>query len=366
MRRLRFSIFSLVFVCFTFLAHASNMTRDLIGNDTFHQLMPRQEPLTELFASIVNSPPVSIRRPQKTPIRIAILLFGETESVGNKALLLSFKQRMRELNIDYRLDIYADNSEFGEDVSSYLKIKKMSPDYIVVTKLGFVQRRFLDGFLHSNKTKVILYDFATPLTYWVNHSPLMYVGFDQRQVAKQLASYLDRQLPQSTKLSALVLADNYLGHMRCDVFLDEMNKYGRTINSIDVVQDVREDAFVVTRALLDKADTDFIFSCSANISAGVIAALQEQEDFAVQTNSWGLSEGGVMALASEHIKVSVLFMKDYLSIALAEAIKLDLEGRNMPNLYIARSTLVPSELDPDSLQLIADQAYPYSVMLWQK
>lgn len=363
MRRLWFLV---LFIFSAFSVQASNMTRDLMSDDVFQRLMPRQGPLIELFTSIVHSPPVSILRVQNKPISIAVLLFGEADTLANEALLLSFKQRMRELNIDYRLDIYIDNLEGKGDVSPYLKIEKSAPDYIVMTKLGMVQRRFLERFLYGNKTKVLLYDFSTPLIHWVDRPPLMYIGVDQRQAAKQLASYLDRQLPKQAKMSALVLPDNYLGHMRCDAFLDEITQLGRTIHTIDVVQDSREQAVESTKALLAEIEVDFIFSCSAHISEGVIAALEKVGDRRVQTNGWGLTQNGVRGLANPRIKASVLFMKDYLSVALAEAIKLDLEGKNMPNLYVARSTLVPSELDFDSLGLMASQAYPYSVMLWQK
>lgn len=355
-----------LFIFFAGSAQASNMTRDLMSDDVFQRLMPRQGPLIELFTSIVHAPPVPILRTQNKPVRIAVLLSDGADTLANEALLLSFKQRMRELNIDYRLDVYIDNLEYAGDVSNYLKIEKSAPDYIVMTKLGMAQRRFLERFLYGQQTKVLLYDFSTPLTQWLDRSPLMYTGFDQRQTAKRLASYLDRQLPVQAKLSALVLPDGYLGHMRCDAFLDEITRLGRVFHTIDVVQNTKEQATELTKRLLDEGEVDFVFSCASHISEGVLVALEEANNSKVQTNGWGLTHKGIEGLTNPRIKVSVLFMKDYLSVALAEAIKLDLEGKNMPSLYIARSTLVPSELDFDSLRLMAGQAYPYSVMLWQK
>jgi autoinducer 2-binding protein LuxP len=236
-----------------------------------------------------------------------------------------------------------------------------------MTKLGSVQRRFLERFLRLSKPKVILYDFASPLTHWMNHPPLMYVGFDQKKATSMLASYLERQLPEETEISALVLPAGYLGHMRCDLFLDEMSKYNRRINRIRAIPDNKYSAFEATKILLKDSPPDFIFSCSQNISEGVVAALQS-EGFGsqIQTNAWGLSANGIADLESRKIKVSVLFMQDDLSIAVAEAIKLDIEGRNMPTLYVANSTLLPAELDSESLRLMIQQAHHYSVELWQK
>lgn len=366
MRRLRYLILLITLGWPVSFTYASSMVLNLMDSDAFYQANPGQESLAEQFKSTVYSPAVPIRTSQKKTVRVAVLLFGEIESVANKALLLSFKKRMRELHIDYRLETYIDGSEYGEDLDPYNKITESKPDYIVITKFGFAQRRFAERFLRLNTSKIILYDFASPLRFWKNNPPLMYLGFDQKKTTKRLASYLNRQLPKKAKISALVLSGGYLGRVRCDLFLDEMVKHGRHVSGIRIVPDNIKQAFDATKSLMRENTTNFIFSCSQNISDGVIAALKESESEMVQTNSWGLSSNGIADLESGTAKVSVFFMKNYLSIATAEAIKLDLEGGNMPKLYIAHSNLVPAELDSHSLQLMAEQAYGYSVVLWQK
>jgi len=343
------------------------MVLDLMDSHDFYQLSPRQGPLAEQFTTVINSPPSPIRVSQKRAVRIALLLFGDRSSIENRSLLISFKKRMRELDIDYRLDTYIDSSQNSNDITPYFKIAQAQPDYIVMTKLGFVQRRFLERFLGSdNSSKVILYNFASPLTHWMNHPPLMYIGFDQKKATIMLASYLDRQLPPEASISALVLPTGYLGYVRCDLFLDEMMKYNRRVSHIKVVSDNKKSAFEAAQALLKKTPSDFIFSCSEHISDGVVAALKEKQlTSKTQTNAWGLSLHGMADLESRRVKVSVLFMQDNLSIAVAEAIKMDLEGKNMPNLYVANSMLMPAELDSESVKLMVQQAYHYSVELWQ-
>ncbi|QUX93633.1 hypothetical protein CYL31_20460 [Marinomonas sp. A3A] len=365
MRRLHSFVIWIVLGSLAFTAQAANMALDLMDSHDFYQSTPRQGPLAEQFTTIVNSPPNPIRVSQKRAVRIALLLFGDANSLENRSLLVTFRKRMRELSIDYRLDTYTDGFESDNDLASYFKMADAQPDYIIMTKLGSVQRRFLERFLRSGKPKIILYDFASPLTHWMNHPPLMYIGFDQKKATTMLASYLERQLPPETTISALVLPTGYLGHMRCDLFLDEMMKYNRRVSHIRAVSDDKVSAFEAAQALLKDNPSDFIFSCSQNISEGVVAALKAQGfDSQIQTNAWGLSSNGIADLESRKVKANVLFMRDDLSIAVAEAIKLDLEGKNMPNLYVANSTLMPAELDTDSLRLMVQQAYHYSVELW--
>jgi len=366
MRRLHTFILLVALGSFVSSVQASRVMLDVMESSDFYQAIPKQEPLAEQFTSVVNSLPSPIGIIQKRPIQVAILLFGNVNSLENNSLLLSFRRRMRELEIDYRLDIYNDASEYGRNLEPYLRMEKAQPDYIVMTKMGAVQRRFLERFLRSDATKVIVYDFASPLIHWMNHPPLMYIGFDQKKATKELASYLDRQLPPDASISALVLPVSYLGHARCDLFLDEMMSYGRHISRIREVSDNREDAFNSTRVLIKENSSDFIFSCSQNIAVGVVAALKENKVTNIQTNAWGLFSDGLEESESARVKVSVLFMMDNLSIAVAEAIKLDLEGKNMPNLYVARSNLMPAKLGTESLFLMVQQAYHYSVNLWKK
>ena len=371
MLRLRAFIIWTVLGCSVCFASASSMTLHLMDDREYAQRIPNQGPLSEQFTALVSSLPNPINTTQNRPVRIALMLFGDVQSLDNQSLLLTFRKRMRELGIDYRLDVHAVDALSEADLSAYYKVAESQPDYIVMTKLGFVQRRFLERFLRSARSKVILYDFASPFKSWMNHSPLMYVGFDQQKATTMLASYLDRQLPAEASISALVLPSGYLSHVRCHVFLDEMVKVGRSIRRIFVVPDDKQQAFLAAQTLLEESPSDFIFTCTQTMSDGVLLALQEKskDDKSQplgQTNTWGLPTDGITHLGDKRIKASVLFMKDDLSIAVAEAIKLDIEGKSMPSLYIERSVLMPAGLDAESIRLMVQQAYHYSVELWRK
>ncbi|MBJ7536513.1 substrate-binding domain-containing protein [Marinomonas transparens] len=369
MRRLFIALVS----AFTILAasvpivQAANLLPNLMSSHDFYQAYPRQLPLAEQFSNIVASSASPLAVPQSKSINVALLLFGDSKSTKNRALLLSFKQRMRELRIDYRLTVYVDKSEFADDLDSYFEIVNLQPDYLVVTGFHRTSRQFVERFLHAGKPKVIFYDLATPLLHWMNHSPLIYIGSDQVKATKMLASYLDRQLLPNAIIAAFILPAGYLSHSRCDVFLDEMTKYNRPIKQINMITDNQKNAKQAATRLLRASSVDFIFSCSQNIANGVIAALEENKVFTgAQTNSWGGAVQDINNLQGQKLKASVLFMRDDLSIAIAEAIKLDMEGKGMPKLYVAHTSLMPAELDLESLHLMIQRAYRYSAVLWKE
>lgn len=371
MSRLRTLIILTVLGCTAFFTSASNATLRLMDESEYTQRIPNQGPLAEQFTGVVNSLPVPINTASSEPTRIAVLLFGDPQSLDNQSFLLTFRKRMRELNIDYRLDIHVDTFALDGELAAYFKILDAQPDYIVMTKLSFIQRRFLERFLRTTKSKIILYDFASPLKAWLNHSPLIYIGFDQQKSTAMLASYLDRQLPPEASISALVLPSGHLSDVRCHVFLDEMVKYQRSVRRIMVVPDNQQRAFLASKKLLEEAPDDFIFSCTQSISDGVLSAIQDSQrqgnmTLRAQTNTWGLPTDGMTDLGDERIKVSVLFMKDAISIAVAEAIKLDIEGKSLPSLYLEKALLVPAGLDAESIRLVVQKAYHYSVKLWHK
>ena len=366
MRKLRTFLCLAALSCVSIVGHAANMSLYLVDEEDFYQANPSQISLTQQFSVTVNAVPLPIRMNQEEPIRVAMLLFGVQTSTENQALLLSFKRRMRELGIDYRLDTYLDNSVRGDDLTPYFKMMGTQPDYIVMTKFGFVQRRFLERFLVSGKSKVILYDFASPLRYWKNHPPLIYIGVDQKQATKHLANYLDVHLPDKVRISAITLTENYIGKVRCNLFLDEMFQRGRNVRAIKVIDDNKNAAFQSAQALLEEGETDFIFSCSKIISEGVIAALEENQQHFVQTNTWEPVVNSVTDFKRKSVKASVFFERDNLAIGVAEAIKLDLEGRNMPTLYMAGFQIVGAETVPSKVRLMIERIYPYSVALWQQ
>ncbi|MCV2402134.1 hypothetical protein OFY17_04450 [Marinomonas sp. C2222] len=366
MRRIFFYFFGVIFSALCVPAYGEDFSLSVIDGEDFYNRYPSQAPLAEQFSAIISSPPVPIRIVQSEPVRIAVLLFGRLDSIENRAMLRTFRQRMREVGIEYRLDTYVVDDQ-DDKITPYFEVQKAQPDYLIVTKMGFLQRRFIEGFLPSSHTKVIVYGFASPLLHWLDSPPLMYIGFNQHQATKTLASFLERNLSEGEAISALVLSDSYLGRERCDLFLDEMRRYGRSINPIFVLRDDKSKALKLARDLLKTQKSGFVFGCSQALSEGVLEAIQEEGvSSTVTTNAWNLSFNSIDYLQTKKAMVNVLFMKDALSVAATEAIKLDLEDRNLPSLYMARFMVVTSDLDSDSLQLVIEEAYPYSVDLWQR
>lgn len=359
MRRLPFKLFVIVMIGWLMPLQAANVQSFTMDSTHFYFLHPAQQSLSQQFSTVVNAPPNPIDDPQRRPVHITILLFGRANTLKNLSLVDATQRRLNELKIDYRLDtVYGKRNQY--DGIEYDKLKRSRPDYVVITELDMVQSRYIEELLRDTHVKVIFYDMATPLSNWQYHAPFMYVGFDKIKIVDMLVSYLHRQLPPKATIAALLTDSSALGDLHCDAFLDAMAALNRPIQNIQTIDSTSQSGRAAARILLKEKSADFIFSCTQNISDGVVAALKEFPSEKVQTNSWGFSDNELSNLTSQRVLVSTLFRWDDLAIAIAEGIKSDIEGETAPKLYVARASLISSGLDEESLKLLINRAYRYS------
>lgn len=361
-RFLVIKLFVIAIISWIMPIYATNVQSFIMETSHFYDLHPEQRPLSERFSATVHSPPAPIVAPQSRPVRVSMLLFSPSTSPRNYSLLSAFKRRMAELKIDYRLDVFYSNHAYF-DAKIYEQLQSSKADYLILTGLDLVQSRYIEKILRGGSPKIIFYGLATPLLHWQNHSPFMYIGFDQTKIIDTLASYLHRQLPMKANIAAFILDSGDLGDSRCNAFLDAMANEKRTIQFVKTMPNNKESAFKATQALLKDKSIDFVFSCTQNISDGVVAALKSSAPSAeTKTNSWGQSDNEVANVIGHRVLVSALFIWDDLAIAVAEGIKGDIEGEVMPKLYIARASLMSTELDAESLNLMMEQAFHYSAV----
>ncbi|GAB3486522.1 type 1 periplasmic-binding domain-containing protein [Marinomonas epiphytica] len=330
----RLALFCLIWM--SSISSAANFQSGFIEIDDYFSASPEQKLLTEQLESIVSRPPVPLARRMEKAIRIVIVLSGPETSERNRSLLAIFKRRMRELRIDYRLDVYSESTtpSSASIIGSYDRITEIQPDYLVITDTGPLQFRFVERFLRRGKPKVIYYNLSMPLKNWQHHSPLMYLGFDETKVAHRLARILHDRLSSEAEMDAFVLPPSYLGHRRCNAFLDQMVGLGHHFRYIIEVEDDAQHTYLKAKQVIT-TPSEFIFSCTQNISNGIQMALQELP-FKVKskTNHWSESA----KQNTDGFVVSGIYWRDELTIALVEGIKLDLLGRRVPKLMIGKVT----------------------------
>ena len=88
------------------MASAYNTVQPEYSLQRFLDANPSQQPLMEqLQAKVLSQPTTTSMRAVDTQ-KIAIVLRGQSGEIKNKAWLMTFNRRLRELGLNYRADIF--------------------------------------------------------------------------------------------------------------------------------------------------------------------------------------------------------------------------------------------------------------------
>lgn len=334
--------------------------------DAYHALHPEQKKIFKTFDTLVQSQPQPLKIVQKEPVVITFLYPGKEVSdywMRSKKALLG---RLDALGISYVLqERYFEGANTQEQITKLKYILKTHSDYLILSLDPLKHQKLLSFALNSPKPKVILHNITTPLKVWEGKQPLMYTGFDHLVGAKLLANYSTQTFVSDTPFGLLYFHPGYISHLRGDGFLDLIQTH-KALHLVGAfyTQGTKESAKKAAIALIDKAPhVRFIYSCSTDVAVGVTEAIRERKmEKTITTNGFGGGSVELQMIDKGEIAVTVMRMNDDSSIAIAEAIKLDLLGQSsqIPTIYTGRYELIDSETPKAHIQKLEERAFRYS------
>lgn len=323
-------------------AFPQSTNSSVLTNQAFFSQFPYQWPLMEQLSLKVKASPTPNSVVQERSIRVMWVISNAFQARKAFPAIELFKQRMKALKLDYQLMViqYDEGSSYQEYIKRFKQGLAFQPDYLISSLTSSVNRKLIEQVLIKNQTKVIVFDAATPVISWLNSPPLMYVGLDDRAIARRFAQYIDSIYPLETKISAIMLPAGYVNQTRCDAFIDAMHSRGRKLSNIFYSDATELDTYkYVVKTFGNKKKTEFIFSCSSAIAAGVLKAVNEK-DLKLATNSWRYTSQEQKALDKGTLVVTLEKDVKEFSFVIAETIQSDLTGHDLPKLYIPSSALI--------------------------
>ncbi|MFP4332714.1 MAG: substrate-binding domain-containing protein [Campylobacterales bacterium] len=354
----------LAFIIFSslLLAHDS----EYIHVDDFFIKFPEEKLKHENFNTLVQNNPIKVSKKQLKPIKISIVYPGKQIGDYWRRSKVSFEKRLQKLGIEYELKDYftKPNTEIREQARQILESINDGSDYLIFTLEATKHKKLIEQLRRVQKPKLILQNITTPLKEWKERGPFLYVGFDHIEGSKMIADYLIKTVSKNAKYGVLFhTKDGYLSEMRGDSFIDYIDKNTdfKLVDSYYTEMDF-DRAYNSTKALVEKnPNLDFIYACSTDIAYGALRALKELQRKDIIINGWG---GGTKELASiknGDLAVTAMRMNDDNGIAMAEAIKLDLErrGDEIPTVFSGKIELINSQ-NIDKVDALIDRAFIYS------
>lgn len=322
------------------------------------------------FNSIVQKKGQKIRKEiQKYPVKIAFATPLKQVSDYWRRSIDSFKGRMDEIGLDYIIKEFStqtnENRKLKECIQSALET---DPDYLVLTPNAPGDKIVISRVLGKGKVKVIMQNVTIPDNDYKENPPFMYVGFDHTIGAGLIAEEYIKRFKGKTNIQYAMLyfiAGSQVSKLRGDFF----NKIINNRTDFKLVaeyytQGNRKKARDAAIKIIDAhPDISFIHACSTDIAFGILDALEERNlKGKILVNGWGGGASELKSLLAGGLNFTVMRMNDDNGVAMAEAIRLDIESKLKikPILFSGEMVMVRQGIRKDDIIKLEKRAFRYS------
>ncbi|MCE2596170.1 substrate-binding domain-containing protein [Motilimonas cestriensis] len=365
--KLNFSLLAGLFLIASTGFAQSNSSSEYWSLDEFYQTFPEQIKLSSDFEKLVQgqSQPLSVEQDEE--IRIFVVYPGHQVSDYWRRSIASLTARLDELNIRYQIYNHYTRPTVAVEQQQRLieKAERYQPDYFIFTLDVSEHANLIAHVLEQHKMKLILQNITTPYKAWQANPPFMYVGFDHVEGTKLLHSYFTQHYPKA-RYGLVYRSPGYVSEMRGDSFIRMQQATGAQLVDSHYSDASKHSAAMATRDMLkEHQQVDFIYACSTDVAFGITSALAREEQLThkIAVNGWGGGEKELDAILSGELDVTVMRMNDDNGVAMAEAIKLDLQGQAklIPQVFSGDFKLVDKRIHPAKLEEYKKRAFRYSL-----
>lgn len=363
----------LVLITATFSGALVTETATAQGDPRFIELdslldsHPGERQKSDAFDQLVQGPASPLKKSISTPVTIHIIYPGLQQSDYWRRSVKSFTARMNEAGIPHKITALftksADDLRLQEQAIG--EVLRGKPDYLIFTLDALRHKGMISRVLASGHTKVILQNITTPLVDIGPPSPLLYVGFDHGIGSRLLADEHIKRAGENARYAIFYGPVGYVSEMRGGTFKRHIS--AKTNYKLVAEYYVGFDRARARKAALalfrrDK-DLDFVFASSTDIAHGITDALDELGLLGtIRVNGWGGGSTELSAIRNHEIDFTVMRMNDDNGVAMAEAVRLILEGNQeeIPQVFSGAFSMVDQTTPDEALETLIDRAFRYS------
>ncbi|PIK16695.1 substrate-binding domain-containing protein [Halobacteriovorax sp. JY17] len=326
---------------------------------------PHQISILRSFKELVENAAqeISIKQVKKTKI---VMIYPEDQvSDYWRRNIMALKKRLIESKVAFELEVIPTptGGNIKKESAKILEAIKKKPDYLIFTLNVKEHSKLINQTLAYSPIKLILLNITTPLKSWEKNQPFFYVGFDHEEGTQKLIEEVGRRLPNGGSYAVLYHSKGYVSKMRGDYAIKELSKDRKwklvsryyTDANPKKVEIALKDLFSRNKKI------DLIISCATDIS---LKAQMFKADHKFLLNGWGGGSAEIDSLlrTKNGIDFSVMRMNDDSAIAIAEAIKLDLQGnaKKVPQIFSGSMTLITKETSSPEISSLIEKAFRYS------
>jgi len=349
-----------------YLSH-SLLANDYMFVDDYYKSNPEEKLNLDHFSSLVQSDAQKLSIKQEKIIKIYMVYPGEQISDYWRRSKKSFEARLKELNIKYELIDYftKPSTEISKQAHALFQALNEDTDYLIFTLDATKHFKFISTMLHRDRPKIILQNITTPLKEFLSKQPFLYDGFDHTIGTEILANEYIKQIGINGSYAVLYGPKGYVSYMRGNHFISYLDKHSnlKLLDSYYTDFDKEKAKLATLDILKNHKNIDFIYACSTDIALGVIEALEEKSMLGkIKVNGWGGGSAEIKSIKEGKIDFTVMRMNDDNGIAMAEAIKLDLQNKTkkVPLIFSGEFKLIKKGISDENLNRLKEKAFRYS------
>jgi len=280
----------------------------------------------------------------------------------------SFKGRMDEIGLKYEITEYSTRSDEGRKLQECIRqAMAKKPDYLVLTLNAPDDLAVVSRLLVNSDVKVIVQNIVTPVEEWEAAPPFMYVGFDHTVGASLIAAEYKARFKNKQNIRYAMLyyiRGSKVSELRGDYFNDLVAEDAFKPVAEYYTDGNRKKAKAATLKILEKhSDLSFIHACSTDVAFGALDALKERGMTGrIAVNGWGGGAAELESIFSGKLDFTVMRMNDDNGVAMAEAIRIDLERgpEKLPVIYSGKMVIVRQGISKKDLRKLEQKAFRYS------
>ncbi len=329
------------------------------------QRNPEQKALMAKLQAKVNAPAVALTKPGGKLVRIAMAVPGLQLSDFWLRTATALRRRLDRIGVVYQLDSHLfslESDNFSQDARFDAALKD-DPDYLLLTLDSHLQQRSIERLLAQSRPKLILLNITTPIQQWGRNQPFLYAGFDHQEGSQLLAdAMLADKGNQPRTVSLLYRSPGYVSDMRGNILVERLQQEGVRLSSRFYTDSTRGSSRAAAlTALQQDPGIDFIFACSTDVAFGAVDAIAELGlQGKVRVNGWGGGQSEIDAIRRGSLDMTVMRINDDAGIAIAEAIRSDLAGEPVPQVFAGRFHLITQATDALTLKTLEKRAFRLS------
>ncbi len=319
----------------------------------------------DAFSNSVSAKAQSLKKLIHTPVRIAIIYPGQQVSDYWRRSISSFEARLIESRIPYEIRPHFSKpgSQIRLQETQIAAAINDKSDYLIFTLDALQHRTIIERMLATPRPKLILQNITTPLKEWGDTQPFLYVGFDHATGTEILANEYVRRFKGEAQYAIFYGPQGYVSKMRGGTFKKLMAPHEKMklVAEYYTGFDRTKARAAALQVLQEQPEIKFIFSSSTDIALGVMDAIKELgRQGSVITNGWGGGSSEISALLRNELDISVMRINDDNGVAMAEAIRWDLEGKAVPTIFSGDLRLITKEHTEQEINRLILRAFRYS------